>query len=302
VRRLAVLLFGVIGAFNFAPPGAQAQSPPGCPSSTQPAVRLAGLPASIRPSRTEAFGLADNDEATAQVPGPVSITITDRFGGSPSRLMAAAGERGPELFSVSLDRGDRSIAIAVSYVEIEPTGAQCLRVVSRSVLEGKPMRLVLSARASGVTGVGPFRPRSNATLGAAIRALGEPTSLKSQERGSVCRVGWRPLGLTVMFVNFGLNDSCEPSDGFAQTLVIRGDRGRQWRTSKGLRIGQSTRQIRRRHPSAVRRGSRAWRVVTGRSFIGGTCGGRGCPYSLVSASTSGGRVTELRAFIGGAGD
>jgi len=302
VRRLSVLLFTGVSVWGFVPAVSHAQSPLRCPSITPPAVLLVGLPPSIRPSRTEGFGLIDNDEATAQVPGPVSIDITNRFGRSVERFEAAAEDRESELFLVSLDRGDRSITISASYVEIHPSGAQCLRVITRSVSEGEPMQLVLRARPGGVTAVGPFRPAGNPTLEAAVRRLGEPTSARSRFGGNGCRVGWQPLGLIILFSNFAGESACDPSEGRAQSLVIRGKRGRQWRTGKGLRIGHSARQIRRRHPSAVRRSRRAWRLVTGRSFIGSDCGGRGCPYSVVGASTSVGRVTELRASIGAAGD
>ena len=280
---------------------AHAQASPQCRPTTAPALVLTGLPPSIRPSRTEVFGLAATAEGRAQVPGSVRIEVIDRLGRTRNHFEAAPDDRASEAFSVWLDRGDRRITVFASYVEVDPAGEQCLRVVSQTVLEGAPMRLVLGTRGSAVAAVGPFRPRRNATLRAAIRHLGEPTSNRSRFGGNGCRVGWRPLGLVILFSNFGGASACDADDGRAQSLVIRGRRGRQWRTTRGLRIGDPTRKLRRRYPTAVRRG-RSWRLVPGRSFIGAGCGGRGCPFSVLAARTSAGRVSELRGWIGAAGD
>ena len=102
-------------------------------------------------------------------------------------------------------------------------------------------------------------------------------------------------------MNLGLADACARRYGFAQSATIRGENGKRWRTSRGLRIGHSVRAIRRRHPSAERHG-RSWWLVVGRTFIGPSCNGGPCPYPVLSVGVRAGKVVKFRLWIGAAGD
>ncbi len=150
-----------------------------------------------------------------------------------------------------------------------------------------------TARGS-VTAIGGFKPQSDPTLGAAIRVFGSPSSVNGNGPDS-CRVGWRALGLRIVFVNLGEpgRTACEASIGKAQ---IASAFGRVWRTSRGLKPGSSTRRLRRLYPNALRRG-RTYRLVGGKSIF--TDGSR---YSVLAAKTSKGRVGAFKLNIGAAGE
>jgi hypothetical protein len=143
-----------------------------------------------------------------------------------------------------------------------------------------------------VRAIGDFKPARNPRLGAAIRAYGEPTA--SSGGGEICRVRWANLGVRIAFQNFGGVDSCEPRGGRAQKAVIKDDR--RWRTTKGLRIGNTVDRLRSLHPNA-RRTPRGFRLVEGILPFG-----RPTPYAVLGARVSGGRVTAFTLFVGAAGD
>jgi hypothetical protein len=156
----------------------------------------------------------------------------------------------------------------------------------------------ISARGSAtgfgrVTAIGDFKPDRDPTLGAAIRAFGRPSSIRERTRTS-CPAGWRALGLRIGFVNLGGGGSaCVSSLGKAQSVSAF---GRRWRTSRGLKVGDSTRRLRRLYPHALRRG-RTYRLVGAKSIF--TDGSR---YSVLAAKTSAGKVRSFRLFIGAAGE
>ena len=146
-----------------------------------------------------------------------------------------------------------------------------------------------------VTRIGAFRTRRDATIGAAIRVFGPPSSQKLEGEG--CQVDWRRLRLRIYFANFGGHapdqTTCSPSVGLAQSFTVRGRRFRTW---KGLRPGDRSSAVRRRHPNAAfRRGT--WWLRTAVSRIGTES-----EYAVVEALVSGGRVGVLRGWIGAAGD
>jgi endonuclease YncB( thermonuclease family) len=161
-------------------------------------------------------------------------------------------------------------------------------------------RLVIRTDPRGVQSLGPWPVQRDPTLGAASDRFGAPSS-KRRRYDEACRVAWRPIGLVVLFANFGLGNACRPDDGLAQRVVIRGSNGKAWRTRRGLRLGQREQAIRRRHRSAVRKSSRSWWIVTGRSFIG-DCPPNGCRYPVLEARVRDRRVQSFRLFVGAAGD
>jgi hypothetical protein len=146
-----------------------------------------------------------------------------------------------------------------------------------------------------VTRIGAFQAADDATVGAAIRAFGTPSSSKFEGEG--CQVDWRRLKLRIYFANFGVvapgETTCSPSVGKAQSFTVR---GRSFRTWKGLRPGDRSAAVRERHPSArFRRGS--WWLRTAKSRFGSES-----RYPVVEALVSGGRVRVLRGWIGAAGE
>jgi hypothetical protein len=146
-----------------------------------------------------------------------------------------------------------------------------------------------------VTRIGSFRPGSDPTIAAAERAFGEASSIRDVGEG--CRVDWRRLRLRMYFANFGSippeRGVCHPRIGKAQTFTVRGPRLRTWR---GLRVGQRSSAVRRRHPAArFREGT--WWLRSAVSQVGTSS-----EYAVMRALTSGGRVRSLSGWIGAAGD
>ena len=296
VSSLAVVAALLLVAAS--PENASAQTLPTC--AGPPVVAFDSLSRSIPPNFEEAFGFEDTFAASdAEVPGPIAVEMLDRGGRPFFRGITKADERSDNSWSVSLDRGDRWVWIVAKYTEVAADGTHCARTIVRQVNE-MPLRLTIQARPSGITALGRFRPRSDPTYAAAIRAFGEPSS-ERRYRGSSCRVRWGLIGLRIEFANFGGYDACDPDKGRAQSAVVRGQRARSWRTRRGLRIGTSARSIRRRHPSAKRR-KRSWWIVTGHRKFGPSCNGGPCPFPVLTARTARGKVSSLYFWIGSAGE
>jgi hypothetical protein len=94
--------------------------------------------------------------------------------------------------------------------------------------------------------IGYFAVKRDGTLFGAKEAFGEPTSIV-RGRYRNCRVGWRGAGLSIQFYNLGLGDPCEPQYGYFSQAVMS---GKQWRTSKGLRVGRPWKYVFRYFPRA----------------------------------------------------
>jgi hypothetical protein len=153
----------------------------------------------------------------------------------------------------------------------------------------------IRASKHAVTRIGTFHTRADATVGAAVRAFGTPSSRKLEGEG--CRVDWRRVKLRIYFANFGAFEpgltTCSSRVGLAQSFTVR---GRSFRTWKGLRPGDRSSAVRERHPGArFRRGS--WWLRTAKSRFGSESS-----YPVVEALVSGGRVRVLRGWIGAAGE
>lgn len=149
-----------------------------------------------------------------------------------------------------------------------------------------------------VSRIGDFRPTRDASLAAAKRVFGEPSSRKLTSNNS-CDVDWTSPKLHMTFSNFGLPPAgqtvCGDRGGFAQTFKARGRRFRTW---KGLRVGQREWRINDLHPSAeYRRGS--WWLKTSISVYG-----PGDQEFAVADATVDryDRVYAIRGWIGAAGD
>src|SRR5918992_1421145 len=118
--------------------------------------------------------------------------------------------------------------------------------------------------------IGSFAVKADGSLGGAIRAFGQP---KLRRTGEACRATWAPFGLTMSFYNLGGANPCAPRFGRFSKAIMHGTR---WRTDKRLRIGMSSRLIRRYYPRATfHRGLRfywpsGWWLVTRRELFGGS--------------------------------
>jgi hypothetical protein len=136
--------------------------------------------------------------------------------------------------------------------------------------------------------------RGHGTYPAAVAALGSPSDLRQRGNGS-CVAGWPGLGLRIRFTTFGAASGCESL--FAQEGTISGVAGRsRWRTTRGLRVGDSVARLDRAYPHAIR--LPAARVLEWASPS---------PYGtgrldLITATLARGHVTSLRLFIGASGD
>lgn len=156
---------------------------------------------------------------------------------------------------------------------------------------------VIKARGSqtslgSVQAIGDFKPATDPTLRAAIRAYGQPTSATGG--GEICRVRWRALGVRIRFQNFGGRDSCKPRGGRAQKAFLIGDR--RWRTPRGLHLGDRLRKLTRLYPRA-RRTPFGYRIVAGVLPFG-----EPHPYAVLGARITDRRVRAFTLFIGAAGD
>jgi hypothetical protein len=185
----------------------------------------------------------------------------------------------------------RTLIASLALLLAAPAAAQA--APARTAAAAAP---AFTIRAAGfqVYRVGPFRPRRDATIAAAVRAFGETSSRRSPGAGA-CTVRWSALRLKIIFANFGApgNDPCGDDIGLAASFTARSGRFRTWR---GLRVGAPVSRIRARHPNASRHRRTYW-LKTGVSPYGD--GGR---VPVVRARVAGGRVTALMGYIGAAGD
>ena len=140
-----------------------------------------------------------------------------------------------------------------------------------------------------VTAVGGFKPTVDAGTEAAIRVFGQPTSRKKAKTS--CQLGWKKIGLRILFANFGGGDSCKL--GKSQTVSAFGEK---WHTANGLKVGSSVATLRKRYPKAEQTGN-TYRLVGAKQVYG-----NGLRYSVLAAKTDGRKVTSFRLFAGAAGE
>jgi len=181
--------------------------------------------------------------------------------------------------------------------------ALAVLVAVPAAAEAAPADRATAAAASGYTihasgfsvdRIGAFRPRRDATIAAAVRVFGEPSSRNSPS-DSACTVRWSALRLKIIFANFGApgEDTCADDIGLAASFTARFGRFRTW---KGLRVGGTVASLRHRHPRATRHGRSYWLKTAVNPY------GDGRRSPVVRASVANGRVTALKGYIGAAGD
>ena len=160
---------------------------------------------------------------------------------------------------------------------------------------------VLRASTRRVSRIGRWNPTTHPNYRSALRRFGRVNRERGGD-GDACRVRWPKIGLTVLFANFGGYDACDPRYGRAQKAWVSGRAARRhgWRTWNGVMIGSSLTRLRRRHPSAYRRGH-SWWIATGYSPYG-ACPSPGCPIPHLKAVVKRKRVKGFVMWIGAAGD
>jgi hypothetical protein len=114
-------------------------------------------------------------------------------------------------------------------------------------------------------------------------AFGRPTT--RQRTQDYCRVSWRTPGLTIILNRVGQSNPC--AAGQPVGAVVKGT---QWRTSKGLRIGQPLRLLRAKYPHAGARPDGWWLLVVKPTSVFG----RTRPQPTLMAQVRHGRI---RAFV-----
>jgi hypothetical protein len=149
-----------------------------------------------------------------------------------------------------------------------------------------------------VSSIGDFRPSSDATIAAAARVFGRPSS-RTRTSNISCDVRWRRLRLKITFASFGGipagQTPCSDRATKAQTFRTRGRRFPTWR---GLRVGNPEARVQELHPNArFRRGT--WWIKTTRSLVGDPSS----RFPVVEAVVNdAGRIRAIRGWIGAAGD
>ena len=150
---------------------------------------------------------------------------------------------------------------------------------------------------AGDTRVGGFAVKADGSLAGAIRAFGQP---RLRRTGEACSATWAAYGLTMSFYNLGGANPCTPRFGRFSKATTYGTR---WRTDKGLRIGMSSKTIRRYYPRATfHRGLRfyrpsGWWLVTRAELFGGSG-----TYPGLLAATTRGSVSSFQARYPAGGD
>jgi hypothetical protein len=124
----------------------------------------------------------------------------------------------------------------------------------------------------------------------AKRRFGPPTTVRRSPPYS-CVLTWRNIGVTLRYIDFGGGGACKHGALLAATIVSR----TRWRTSVGLRVGDSTVRLRKLYPRArIRRASPQWSgywLITRRACVEV---GR-APYPGLLARVHSGRVTAIVA-------
>jgi len=144
---------------------------------------------------------------------------------------------------------------------------------------------VIRSRASLVTSVGPLKPTDTGVT-RLTTLFGRATAVVP--RGNGCVVRFSRAHITVTLANFGGGDACDA--GRAQSARVD---GREWRTQRGLRVGDRVSRIKRLYSRARFRRGR-WELQAAPLF--------GLSVVTLDASVADGRVRRIQAYLGGAGE
>lgn len=155
---------------------------------------------------------------------------------------------------------------------------------------------VIKASPGGIVSLGGFQPGKDPTLAAAIRRFGHPSSLTGNsglfgEPGSGCTGRWGRRALTIYFQSNRISGAACVAVAFVtQSVRIQGRYAKRWRTTRGLRVGDSTRRVRRLYRTARRHGGSYWLVWRHHPYGG--------YVPVLEALTGHGRVYAFRLWQG----
>jgi hypothetical protein len=148
-----------------------------------------------------------------------------------------------------------------------------------------------------VVRIGPYQVLRDPTYSGAQSAFGPATSCRLRYRNEAT-ARWRQLGITIHLLTYGGfpggGTACSaPKQVFVDTVTVDTSR---WRTSRGLKIGDSLDRLKELYPRAVFREGRWWLNIA-RAFVGTPR-----DYPALAASVASGRVDSFRMVIGAQGD
>lgn len=132
---------------------------------------------------------------------------------------------------------------------------------------------------NGDTNIGGFSLTRSGTLNGAIAVYGRPTS-REVLGYDTCSVSWGVHGIKAEF-SYNYTEPCALQGRHAETTLT----GRQWRTARGLRIGDTLQRLRRLYPRAKPYVAGSWTLLS-RPFAG-------VRLPTVLATVKSGRVTTF---------
>jgi hypothetical protein len=89
--------------------------------------------------------------------------------------------------------------------------------------------------------------------GSLARTFGPPS--RRTRKGPYCNVGWATRGMTIVLVADQAKNPCTSGSAAGGVATARG-----WHTTKGLAVGASLAELRRRYPTAKNVGSDWWKL------------------------------------------
>jgi hypothetical protein len=119
-----------------APSSAAAQTEPvACDADSPPVLAFSGLPTAVTIGELETFGLDETGDSAAEAPGTIKIRMLDRRGRAFFTGALDPDARGDDLLYVRIDLGNVRVKIEARYIEVNPDGTECKRVITQRVRE-----------------------------------------------------------------------------------------------------------------------------------------------------------------------
>ncbi len=166
------------------------------------------------------------------------------------------------------------------------------RLIAAVVLAGAVAASALASPSLVIRGdefIGSFAVKKNGTLGGVEKAFGKPAELRKTKDG--CLGLWPSVGLSVFFYNLAGKNACKPKTGYFSDGLMTRD---PWRTSNGLRMGDTLARLRQLYPHAEKHGAWQWLVVRQTQATG--------RYAGLSAKIVGGYVSAFEVVYGAGGE
>lgn len=208
-----------------------------------------------------------------QIPVKVTTAVADAVAGRPARRsavhfdgakfgesLAEAGMTPADFDAHPLHRWPCLLTAAGQLTVTAPHAVQAATPTTTSspisTASGTDEQVILGDHAVGSWDFKPAGGDANQAgrLSTAVAAFGEPPSLAVID--NLCVASWPDLGLSVKFFYSG--DPCEASPGTVVEIDLKG----QWKTDKGLKVGDPVADIQRAYPNARVRKDGSWALVT----------------------------------------